>query len=223
LNSESLPLSPQELRQALFPGEFVKYIDQASRESNAVKTLLGITGPDKRMRDVEILVRYLAFAFFLPHHEGNLREFLDYTCKKLNLDWEKRELEIKNQVAKFEAAVEIGRGVFGNNYIGRRWTIEEGFSTRPNKAILDVQLFYFSDEKIAEQSIIKKNDVTEAFKNLCTESEDFRNSIEATTKSINATHTRLSLWGSKLKSVLGMDFNIPTLKYNRIEFSQFWS
>lgn len=223
LNSESLPLSPQELRQALYPGKFVEYIDQASRESEALKTLLGIEGPDRRMRDVEILVRYLAFAFFLPNHKGNLREFLNDTCQSLNQDWEKRELEIKNQVGKFESAVEVGIKVFGNDEISRRWTIEEGFSTRLSKAILDVQLFYFSDDKIAEQAVSRKDDVKEAFKSLCLESEGFRNAIEATTKSIDATHTRLYLWGSKLKDVVGLNFNIPALENNRIQFSGFWS
>jgi hypothetical protein len=223
LNSETLPLSPQELRQALFPGEFVKYIDQASLESKALKTLLGIEEPDKRMRDVEILVRYLAFAFFLPHHEGNLREFLDYTCKKLNEDWEEREPGIKNQLGRFESAVKVGIEIFGSDAIGRRWTIEEGFSARLNKAILDIQLFYFMDDKIGKQSVTRKESVIKAFKSLCLESEDFRNSIEATTKSIGATHTRLSLWGFKLKEALSLDFNIPTLKYKRIQFSGFWS
>jgi len=37
LNSETLPLSPQELRQALFLGDFVKFADEASRKSQAIK------------------------------------------------------------------------------------------------------------------------------------------------------------------------------------------
>lgn len=222
LNSESLPLSPQELRQALFSGEFVKYIDQASRDSGAIKRLLGIEGPDKRMRDVEILVRYLAFAFFIPEHAGNLKDFLDLTCSRLNKDWDKKEIEIKTQVGKFESAVNVGISVFGDDGIGRRWSAEEGFSTRLNKAILDVELFYFSDEKIAQVALDKKDQVRETFKKLCLDSEEFRNSIETTTKSLTATSTRLSLWGSALKDASGLDFNIPKLEYNRIQFSRFW-
>lgn len=223
LNSESLPLSPQELRQALFPGEFVKYVDQASQESEAMKLLLGLDAPDKRMRDVEILVRYIAFALFLPRHEGNLKDFLDFTCDKLNKDWSQQEKEIKNQVKRFESAVNAGISVFGEDGIGSRWDSEiKAFSTRLNKAILDVELFYFSDEKIAKQAIKKQVAVKNSFKRLCVESEDFRNSIESTTKSINATNTRLSLWGLALQEVLGLDFNVPILENNRIKFSRFW-
>jgi hypothetical protein len=223
LNSESLPLSPQELRQALFPGEFVKYIDQASRDSEAIKKLLGIEGPDRRMHDIEILVRYIAFAFFLPEHEGNLKNFLDFTCNKLNKDWGARETEIKAQVGKFESAVSIGMSVFGEDGFGSRWSPEErGFTTRLNKAILDVELFYFSDAEIAKKALSRKEAVLEAFKKLWVESEEFRNSVETTTKSLTATSTRLSLWGSVLREALGVDFNIPKLEYNRIQFSGFW-
>ena len=223
LNSESLPLSPQELRQALFSGEFVKYIDQASRDSEAIKELLGIEGPDRRMRDVEILVRYIAFAFFLPEHEGNLKNFLDFTCKQLNKDWGAREAEIKAQVGKLESAVSVGLSVFGEDGFGSRWSSEEGrFTARRNKAILDVELFYFSDAEIAEQALRRKEAVLEAFKKLWVESEEFRNSVETTTKSLTATSTRLSLWGSVLREALGVDFNIPKLEYRRIQFSGFW-
>ena len=61
----------------------------------------------------------------------------------------------------------------------------------------------------------------EAFKKLWMESEEFRNSVETTTKSLTATSTRLSLWGSVLRDALGIDFNIPKLENNRIQFSGF--
>jgi hypothetical protein len=223
LNSESLPLSPQELRQALFPGEFVKYVDQASQDSEAIKELLGLEGPDRRMRDIEILVRYIAFAFFLPEHEGNLKKFLDFACKELNKEWGTREEEIRAQMGKFESAVRTGMLVFGEDGFGSRWDPEDGsFTGKLNKAILDVELFYFSDPDVARQASRRKKAVVQAFKKLWVESEEFRNSVESTTKSLGATSTRLSLWGWALKEALGLDFNIPELKDKRIKFSGFW-
>jgi hypothetical protein len=87
LNSKSTPLSPQELRQALFPGEFVFYINQRAEKSDRLKALLGITEPDFRMRDVEILLRYLAFSYFISSYRGNLKKFLDDTCQYFNNSW----------------------------------------------------------------------------------------------------------------------------------------
>ena len=40
LNTGSLPLSPQELRQALHPGMFVDFADEAASTSNALKEIL---------------------------------------------------------------------------------------------------------------------------------------------------------------------------------------
>lgn len=223
-NSETLPLSPQELRQALFPGDFVKYADEAARKSQAIRILLGLKSDelDLRMRDVELLVRYLAFAFYLSDHRGNLKKFLDDTCEKLNGAWQEKGNTIKNQVSIFEQAVETAIEIFGERNIARKWTEEGEFGVRLNKAILDVIVFYFSDERIRRIASEKAPAVLEAFKRLCLESEDFRNSIETTTKSLSATSTRLSLWGNRLRDVLDLDFQIPTLKHNRIKFISFW-
>src|SRR5262249_40040090 len=48
LNTGSVPLSPQELRQALVPGPFVDFVDVASGESPGLRFLLGNRGPDRR-------------------------------------------------------------------------------------------------------------------------------------------------------------------------------
>lgn len=221
LNTETLPLSPQELRQALFPGDFVKYADEAARESRAIKILLESDEPDLRMRDVEILVRYIAFALFLSEHAGNLKDFLDKTCKKLNREWPQKGGDIKNQVQEFEEAVDASAQIFGTDGIGRKWT-ESGFTPRLNKAILDVLVFYFSDGRIREAALKNPEKVLQAFKALCLESKDFLTSVETTTKSLSATSTRLSLWGNRLSSALNLDFKIPSYDGRRIEFSSFW-
>lgn len=225
LNSETLPLSPQELRQALFPGDFVKFADEASRESQAIKILLGLNPdePDLRMRDVELLVRYLAFSFHLSDHHGNLKEFLDNTCRKLNKSWAENEAVIRKQVQIFEYAVNASIKIFGPENVGRKWTEEEkDFAPRLNKAILDVITFYFSDEEIRKKSLAKAEEVVESFKKLCIDSEDFRKSIETTTKSLDATSTRLRLWGENLQRATGLNFHIPEYTDNRINFVGFW-
>ena len=223
LNSETLPLSPQELRQALLPGEFVKFVDEASRKSQAIKILLGLDADevDLRMRDVELLVRYLAFSFYLSDHKGRLKDFLDNTCDKLNKSWAEKEGDIRKQVQVFEDAVKTSVDIFGADKIGREWT-DEGYAPRMNKAILDVLNFYFSDAKIRKEAKNKAKEVVVAFKRLCVDSEDFRNSIESTTKSVDATFTRLNLWGKALQDVTGLKFNIPTHENNRINFLSFW-
>ena len=65
INTGSMKLSPQELRQALHPGEFIDFADTFSVESEPVKQMLGLRRPDFRMRDVEMVIRYFAFKYFI--------------------------------------------------------------------------------------------------------------------------------------------------------------
>jgi hypothetical protein len=55
LNTGSVSLSPQELRQALHPGPFVEFVDKGSRESLVLRDILNSKKPDFRMRDAELL------------------------------------------------------------------------------------------------------------------------------------------------------------------------
>jgi Protein of unknown function DUF262 len=61
LNTGSVPLSTQELRQALHPGPFLAFAAKFSEQSQSLRTLLGLSRPDFRMRDVELVVRFYAF------------------------------------------------------------------------------------------------------------------------------------------------------------------
>jgi len=113
LNVESTPLSPQELRQALHPGFFINFLDDQSVNSQALRKILKSKNPDFRMRDVELLLRYVAFHYFISKYRGNLKAFLDMTCKVLNKDWEKKSDDIQNTVNQFEEAVRTTINIFG--------------------------------------------------------------------------------------------------------------
>ena len=109
LNTGSVPLSTQELRQALHPGEFVKFLNEKSLKSQELKNILGLKDDtvDFRMRDTELLLRYFAFKNFIDKYTGNLKSFLDSTCYLLNKAWlenlEKKE-DLENQFDLFTKA-----------------------------------------------------------------------------------------------------------------------
>ena len=220
LNTNSVQLSPQELRQALFPGEFTNRLDEAACNSKSLQILLKIKEPDFRMRDVEILLRYLAFSFFISDYSGNLKQFLDETCSKLNDNWTMKMGDIEEKINSFEDAIFSAIEIFGKDIVGRKWT-HDGFESRLNRAVVDITAFYFSDKKIRDAALQNKEAVLDAFKNLCEENGEFRNSIETTTKSLDSTRNRFYLWGVKLRETLGLDFEVPDLEDGRIKFSGF--
>ncbi len=221
LNLENTPLSPQELRQALHPGDFINFLDDESIKNQALRKILKSKNPDPRMRDVELLLRYVAFHHFLSDYRGNLKVFLDMTCEQLNNDWKARELEIGDTVSQFENAVQTTTTIFGEENIFRVWlSSSKTYRSKFNRAILDVMVFYFSDPVIRQAAEENPAGVENAFKELCSSSNSqFREAVEKSTTSIRETHTRLSLWGKALLKVLDVEFNVPELLDNRIIFN----
>lgn len=221
LNLENTPLSPQELRQALHPGDFINFLDDESINNQALRKILKSKNPDPRMRDVELLLRYVAFHRFLSDYRGNLKRFLDMTCERLNSDWDDLEIEIRDTISQFEKAVHTTTTIFGEENIFRVWlSRSNSYRGKLNKAILDVMAFYFSDPVIRQAAEKNPAGVENAFKELCSSSNsEFRNAVERRTTSIRETHTRLSLWGKALLKVLDVEFNLPELVDNRIIFN----
>lgn len=221
LNLENTPLSPQELRQALHPGDFINFLDDESIKNQALRIILKSKNPDPRMRDVELLLRYVAFHHFLSDYRGNLKVFLDMTCQQLNKDWKDREIEIEDTVSQFDNAVQTTTRIFGEENTFRVWlSSSHAYRSKFNRAILDVMVFYFSDSVIRQAAEKNPAGVENAFKELCSSSNsEFRDAVERRTTSIRETHTRLSLWGQALLKVLDVEFNVPELLDNRIIFN----
>lgn len=208
LNTGSVPLSPQELRQALHPGPFTDFMETYSAESVSLQLALGLVAPDFRMRDVEILVRYVAFAERIKDYRGNLKEFLDRTAELLNENWIEKQSHIFELAQRCDEAINATVEIFGENAFHIWGT--DGYESRFNRAVFDIMTYYFSDPKIAQAAIEKRAQIIGAYEQLCDENDDFMNSLQTTTKSIDATFTRLSAWGEILRSTLGTPVEIPT-------------
>jgi Protein of unknown function DUF262 len=211
LNTTSVALSPQELRQALHPGEFLRFAAKYSEESPGLKKTLKLNKPDFRMRDVELLVRYYAYKNFLPDYPGNLKEFLDNTCKELNRQWKRRENDLREQAEQLERGIKTVFKIFGPTGAFRKWDGAK-FERSPNRAVFDIMTYYFSQAPVRKASRAASSEVKEAFKALCTNDERFRRSVETTTKSIEANSVRFSRWGRVLSNTIGLAIDIPKFK-----------
>lgn len=207
LNTGSVPLSTQELRQALHPGPFLEFIDEASAESPGLRAVLKLKKPDFRMRDAELLTRWFAFQKFAPEYAGDLKRFLDTSCGNLNDMWGDVSEQLRSDLVEFEAAVATTFSVFRQNSF-RKWTAQ-GWEGRFNRAIFDVMTYYFAKDDIRAAAEAKADEIQNAFKELCETDQDFLASIERTTKSIGATTTRLTTWARKLSELTGLDVRSP--------------
>lgn len=199
LNTGSVPLSPQELRQALHPGPFMDFVEDASAGSKPIREALNIRRPDFRMRDVELLIRYFAFTAFIEDYDGNLKRSLDATCATLNAGWASRQQWIASEFAACELAIQTTLDIFGGNAF-RRYSNGD-WERRFNRAVFDAMVFFFRDPAVAASASKDRDAVVAAYKHLSTDDE-FQESIQTTTKSVRATARRIAGWGVALQSVV---------------------
>jgi hypothetical protein len=204
LNTGSVTLSPQELRQALIPGLFSDYVDEAAGQSTALRQLLGIAAPDPRMRDIEILARFLAFRFFSTAYPGRMKEFLDSTFAALNDNWDNYKSDVQKAVADFEKGVEELLRIFGDE-LARKPT-----SPQFNRAIFDALIFFHSQRSVRKAMVSKRSHTRKAYEKLFS-NNDFVRSIESDTAGAPNTLARLKIWAAALSSIAGRSFVAPAI------------
>lgn len=212
LNSGSLPLSAQELRQVVSPGPFTRYVAEFTAESAVITGLFNAQRkPDFRMRDVELAVRYFGLINLLTEYSGNLKLFLDKTCESLNADWSTEENVIRKQAMGLQSAIEITFSIFGEDAF-RKWN-GTNFEKRFNRAVFDIMVYYFCMPAVAQAlSQTPNHKLVEKFKLLCDQHPQFRTSLESTTKSLTALGTRLEVWGRVINASLNIDVSVPELQ-----------
>ena len=206
LNTGSVPLSTQELRQVLHKGPFADYLIAATNELQPIHNALRLRGADSRLRDVELLLRFIALVLFGDSYRGNLKLFLDEAMRNVTEQWEKREAEVHKIHDELNLATErlirvLGKNV-GTKYSSGRW------ENRFNKVLFEVEAYYFrflGDEHLADEERVVR--FVRGFQYLCSENEEFRSSIEATTKTNERYEARFSLFQNLVNEVFETTIN----------------
>lgn len=206
LNTGSVPLSPQELRQALLPGPFSDYIDDVAGNSPGLHRILGLTAPDPRMRDIEILARFFAFRFYSLNYPGRMKPFIDYTFQKFNDSWSYHLKHVESAKDDFEAGVKELLEIFGDE-IARKPS-----SSQFNRAIFDALIFFHSQEEVRVALREKRKRVKQAFSELFLPQSDFQKAIESDTAGSPNTKSRLEIWGRALSKIAHRNFPSPQIQ-----------
>jgi hypothetical protein len=207
LNTGSLALSTQELRKALKPGAFVKFVDDYAGSSKSIKKLLNLSQPDPRMRDVDLVLRYISFATRVNEYRGNYKEFIDFTCDYYNTHWVTEEPNIRNLLIKMEMSIEASMTVFGSDKAFRRKS-DKRAESRVNRAMFDVITYYFSmldREKLIE----KKKEIHLLLVRLQNDNYEFIRSISLATNGKKETQDRFKIFGQEMRQVFGQKIQVP--------------
>lgn len=208
LNVGSLPLSPQELRKALIGGKLIDAIEDYLQASKDFQAIFG-AGLDKRMRDSELVLRFLAFDRGITDYRGDFKDFLDSTTRHYEEDWDNRIAEVMNGFKRLDLALRTTATVFGEGAF-RKW-LGDRYERVMNRAVFDCIARYFADADVAMLAANNPDAVVKEFRSVCN-IEQFRAAIERSTKTVEATHVRLMLWGSQLASVVGKKIDQQTMR-----------
>jgi len=201
LNSGSLPLSPQELRKALVGGRLIDRIERYINESQSFHAVFG-DQPDRRMRDSELVLRFLAFDTFYLHYDGNLKRFLDQTTAYYEA--EDRGDELEDRLGRLDCALSATVSIFGAAAF-KKWT-GDAYEKRMNRAVFDCVAHFFAEQEVAAIALQHAKAVVDAFCELCIDPA-FKQAIERTTKTKDATSHRIESWGRSLAGVIGATYN----------------
>lgn len=203
LNSGSLALSPQELRRALVGGNLLEEIENYIVNSDSFHKVIS-EKLDRRMRDSELVLRFIAFDSSLLTYDGDLRKFLDQITRYFEEDWLNRKAEAMTHFQRLDHALSVSSALFQDT-VFKKWT-ETKYERVINRAVFDCMVRFFAEPKVAEAAVASKDNVIEAYQALCGDPK-FKATIERTTKSVEATMTRIDMWGTKLAATLGMSYD----------------
>ena len=104
LNTGGTPLKPQEIRNCVFRGEFVRILRELNTDANWRK-ILGKTTFDRHQKDVELVLRVFGMGYFFNDYEKPMKEFLNGT---MNREKEGSSKEVKSfQTAFINVAEKI--------------------------------------------------------------------------------------------------------------------
>ena len=203
LNAGSTPLATQELRQVLNKGEYSDFLVAETDKTSALHKVMNLKVADRRLRDVEVLLRLMAFMRYGSEYRGNLKVFLDEKMKLFNQLWVSQEDDIRILSETILDTIQLLQTVFGEyKRVGRKYDTD-GYESRFNRAILEVQVYYFSQLLGVTLTADKKTDFVDRFKRLCTEDNEFKSTIEGSTKNLDFYKTRYKKMGEIVNAAFG--------------------
>lgn len=211
LNTGAVPLNRQELRNCVYRGPYNQLLVALAADPDYM-WLMGLKGPEKRMKDVEYVLRFAAF-----HHATYLKykppiaRFLDEDMRNFRNADDREQEELRSA---FKKAVTLVRSLLGQNafrrfYRGTEQTPNGRWEPKQfNASLYDILMWSFAD-KDKNQVMANLDAIREALIVLMTEDESFVEAIELSTSSFRMVKTRFDTWRHCLDAILDTSSKQP--------------
>ena len=203
LNTGSVHLTEQELRNCLYRGNLNKFLKDIVQNETWLK-LMGLKEPHKRMADRETALRFLAIwqnwnaeEKFLHGYKGRMKSFLNAF---MNEHKDIKSAESTQWKKVFEETVNKVNAVYGDNAF-KRQGLDGSTEKTINRAIIDV-IMLSSTQHTLDELLKKKDEINSCFLDMVNNDYEFRNSIKIGTSDTKVITYRLAEWCNMVNCII---------------------
>lgn len=203
LNTGSVHLTEQELRNCLYRGSLNRFLKEVVQNGTWLK-LMGLREPHVRMADRETALRFLAIwkswdsqTETLKGYKGRMKSFLN-TFMSEHKDIKSSESGEWKQV--FEDTVNKVYQVYGENAF-KRQGLDGTTEKTINRAIIDV-IMLSSTQHTIEELMNKRELIVNRFLEKTNNEIDFKNSIKIGTSDTKVITYRLCEWCKEVNRII---------------------
>ncbi|UWP94757.1 DUF262 domain-containing protein [Aliiroseovarius crassostreae] len=133
LNTGGMNLNPMEVRRCVYHGNFIETLDEINLHQSW-RTCLSKPQPDKRFRDVELVLRVLAFAQEWQTYEKPMKGFLsDFVAENRN------SKDLEDLCIRFKHACDLVVGALGERPFHLRGKLNYGALDSVLTALINLQ------------------------------------------------------------------------------------
>jgi hypothetical protein len=195
LNTGAVPLNDMELRNCIYRGSYMDLLKELADDAD-FKALVGFKGPDFRMRDIELVLRFASFyhSTYLKY-QGPMKKFFN---KEMETYRNISKKDAENLRRAFKNSLQIIRSLFGDTAFKRfiRGTDENpngGWEPKKfNASLYDVLMGVFCD-KDKNQVYGVLDSLREAIIELMSTNEEFIDAILFGTSEVGRVQRRFDL------------------------------
>lgn len=205
LNSGSEPLNDMELRNCIYRGPYNSLLKELAKEPD-FRSLLGLKSGDKRMRDVELVLRFAAFfhSTYLKY-KSPMKQFFNQDMEvHQNLapeDGEKLRKGFKNALSLIKSLLGTEHA-FKRFYPGESQNPGGHWETKKfNASLYDVLMGVLWD-KDKNQFMAALDTLREGWIDLMVNNAEFRESIERSTSSQDMVKRRFDFTRNLFEGIL---------------------
>jgi hypothetical protein len=208
LNTGSMQLTDQEIRNAIYRGDFNKLIQSLADQPRWIQ-VLNKEQLDKRMRDDELVLRFFSVHDNYLGYQAPLRSFLNrymasktWTKSKPKLHIQLDDVERTRLTTLFEETVDKVIAVFGDHAFR---SYSDGWERQVNRALFDAVMLVFS--KLPDDQLkASGQDVEKALIGLCQDRAFFQTISRGTADRANL-FARIRMFSQAL-AYFGLDSGV---------------